>query len=202
MNRSPVSGAARARFVTEATQLFAAQGYDATSVADIQLACGLTAGSGALYKHFGSKRELLAAVIDTHVTTMREASRSFAEQLPDDLVGALRVTAHAVWAGMQRDQQALRVMLRDLDDFPELLENLWAEVRTNVYDEFARWLRAEAERGSNIHVGDPDATAAVLLASLTYYPILNALIGHPPGDIDADRFTEAWVQHAAATLGN
>lgn len=55
---------------------------------------------------------------------------------------------------------------------------------------------------SPLPAGDPDATAAVLLASLTYYPILNALIGHPPGDIDADRFTEAWVQHAAATLGN
>ncbi len=53
-----------------------------------------------------------------------------------------------------------------------------------------------------IHVTDPDATAAVLLVSLTYYPILNVLIGHPPGDIDADRFTEAWIQHATATLAN
>ncbi len=121
--------------------------------------------------------------------------------MPDDLVGALRVTAHAVWAGMQRDHQALRVMLRDLDDFPELLEDIWAEVRTNVYDEFARWLRVEADRGTLHGVADPDATAAVLLASLTYYPILNTLIGHPPGDIDADRFTEAWIQHAMATLG-
>jgi len=194
-------GAVRERYIAEAAQLFATRGYAATSVADIQLACGLTAGSGALYKHFRSKRELLAAVIDTHVTTMREASRSYAEQLPDELVDALRVTAQTVWAGMQRDHQALRVMLRDLDDFPDLLENMWTEVRTNVYDQFARWLRAEAELGSNIHVDDPDATAAVLLASLTYYPILNALIGHPPGDIDADRFTDAWVQHAAATLG-
>ena len=197
----PSSGAAGERFVTEAARLFASQGYAATSVADIQVACGLAAGSGALYKHFRSKRELLAAVIDTHVTTMRESSRSFAGQLPDDPVGAVRMTAHAVWAGMQRDHLALRVMLRDLDDFPELLENLWSEVRTNVYDEFARWIRTEAERGT-IHVNDPDATAAVLLASLTYYPILSALIGHPPGDIDADRFTEAWIQHAAATLGN
>jgi len=61
--------------------------------------------------------------------------------------------------------------------------------------------RTEAERGP-IHVTDPDATAAVLLVSLTYYPILNVLLGHPPGDIDADRFTEAWIQHATATLAN
>lgn len=193
------SGAARERIVTEAARLFATRGYAATSVADIQLACGLTAGSGALYKHFRSKRDLLAAVIGTHITTMREGSQSFANQLPEDLTGALRMTAQAVWAGMQRDHQALRVMLRDLDDSPELLEDLWSEVRANVYDEFARWLRTQADRGT-VHVADPEATAAVLLASLTYYPILNALIGHAPGDIEADRFAEAWVQHAAVTL--
>ncbi|MGI8679550.1 MAG: TetR/AcrR family transcriptional regulator [Jatrophihabitans sp.] len=197
MKRQP--GAARGRIVTEAARLFATQGYAATSVADIQLACGLAAGSGALYKHFRSKRDLLAAIIHTHITTMREGSQSFAAQLPDDVTSALRMTAQAMWAGMQRDHQALRVMLRDLDDFPELLEILWSEVRANVYDEFARWLRTQSERGT-VHVADPDATAAVLLASLTYYPILNALIGHTPGDIEADRFAEAWVQHATLTL--
>jgi len=195
------SGAARERIVIEAARLFASQGYAATSVADIQLACGLTAGSGALYKHFRSKRDLLAAVIGTHITTMRDGSQSFAAQLPDDLTGALRMTAQAVWAGMQCDHQALRVMLRDLDDFPELLENLWSEVRANVYDVFARWLRTQAD-GGTVHLADPDATAAVLLASLTYYPILNDLIGHAPGDIAADRFAEAWVQHAAVTLAS
>jgi len=198
---SQQSGAARERILTEATRLFATRGYTSTSVADIQLACGRTAGSGALYKHFRSKRDLLAAVIGTHITTMREGSQSFAAQLPDDLTGALRMIAQAVWAGMQRDHQALRVMLRDLDDFPELLETLWSEVRANVYDEFTRWLRTQADIGT-VHVADPDATAAVLLASLTYYPILDALIGRTPGDIEADRFAEAWVQHAAVTLGH
>ncbi len=72
--------------------------------------------------------------------------------------------------------------------------------RANVYDEFTRWLRTQADRGT-VHVADPDATAAVLLASLTYYPILDALIGRTPGDIEADRFAAAWIQHAAVTLG-
>ena len=42
---------------------FAAKGYAATSVADIQRASGLAPGSGALYKHFASKRELLEAPV-------------------------------------------------------------------------------------------------------------------------------------------
>jgi len=193
------AGRARDRLVAAAARLFAEQGYAATSVADIQQACGLAGGSGALYKHFASKRALLEAVVGLHVQTMRSGSRSFAEQLPPDLTEALRVTATAVWAGMQRDRDALRVILRDLDAYPDLLETVWAEVLVNVYREFARWLRLAADRGL-VRVTDPEATGAVLLASLTCYPILDALLGRRPGDIAPERFTEAWIQHATASL--
>jgi AcrR family transcriptional regulator len=194
----PVRTSPRERFVAEATRLFASKGYAATSVADIQIACGLTGGSGALYKHFPSKRALLAEVINTHITTMREG-RSSEDGSPDDLTEALRHVARVVWTGMKRDSEVLRVMLRDLDDAPDLLADTWAEVRANVYDGFTRWLVAQRDRGA-VRVADPAATGAVLLASLTYYPILDTLIGHAPGDVDADRFAEAWVAHAVATL--
>ena len=49
----------RDRLLEVALALFARQGYSATSVADIQQACGLSPGSGALYKHFPSKKALL-----------------------------------------------------------------------------------------------------------------------------------------------
>lgn len=190
---------ARDRFVAEAARLFAARGYAATSVADIQIACGLTPGSGALYKHFATKRDLLEAVIATHVTTMQKASASFAQQLPDDLVEALHTTVRAVWDAMRRDSQVLRVTFRDLDAFPDLLDVVWHEVRVNVYDEFACWLHRLNDEGV-IRVEDPAATAAVLLSSLTYHPILFSLIGHHPGDVDAKRFEQAWVRLAAAAL--
>lgn len=51
----------RDRLLSAALRLFAAKRYAATSVADIQRESGLAPGSGALYKHFGSKRELLEA---------------------------------------------------------------------------------------------------------------------------------------------
>ena len=49
-------------------------------------------------------------------------------------------------------------------------------------------------------VADPQATAAVLVASLTYFPILRGLIGRTPGDVDPRRYLDAWVDHAVATL--
>lgn len=91
--------------------------------------------------------------------------------LPNNLVGALRTTAHAVWAGMQRDHQALRVMLRDLDDFRISSRTSGAKsAPTSTTSSPAGY--APKPSAAPVHVVDPDATAAVLLASLTYYPIL------------------------------
>jgi AcrR family transcriptional regulator len=189
----------RERLLVAAAGLFASQGYRATSVADIQLTAGLTAGSGALYKHFASKKALLAEVVGTHVATMRQGRKSFTEAAPEQLEPALRFLVNAMWTAMHHDHQVLRVMLRDLDRFPELLDQVWAQVRTCVYDELATWLCNQRNRGA-VEVADPEATAAVLLASLTYYPILDILIGHTPGDLEPARYTEAWVSQALAAL--
>lgn len=189
----------RQRFIEVAARLFAERGYVATSVADIQTALGLRAGSGALYKHFPSKRALLEEVVGIHLATMRAGNAEFAAQLPTDLEQALSFVADAVWAGMQRDHAVLRVLLRDLDAHPDLLDDVWTAIRANVYDVFSVWLRSQAATGT-ILVEDPEATGAVLLASLTYRPILDALIGHTPGDVGAARFRAAWVHHALATL--
>jgi AcrR family transcriptional regulator len=53
----------RETLLREARRLFAERGYAATSVADVQAAAGLAPGSGALYKHFPSKRALLEAAL-------------------------------------------------------------------------------------------------------------------------------------------
>ena len=67
-------GVTRRRILDEAVRLFATRGYDATSVADIQTACGLNPGSGALYKHFPSKAALLEAAV--HDNLERLAART------------------------------------------------------------------------------------------------------------------------------
>jgi hypothetical protein len=82
--------------------------------------------------------------------------------------------------------------LRDLDAFPELLDRVWAALLANVYDIFAAWLDDQNTRRGTPIVDAPP-TAAVLLASLTYPPILDALIGHILADIDHARYRSAWV---------
>jgi len=54
----------RARLLDAAAEVFAERGYDGTRVADIAAAAGVS--NGALYAHFGSKAELLAAALRTY----------------------------------------------------------------------------------------------------------------------------------------
>lgn len=180
-------------------RLFGERGYDATSVADIQVACGLTAGSGALYKHFASKRELLAEGIHRYVEAMKKSATELIPSLPEDPRAALTVIADAVSSAMAGDRAIIRVGLRDLEQFPDLLDVLWDGLLVALYRELTAWLDAQQELG-RIQAGDTAATAAVLVASLTYYRVLQSLIGHSPGDVELDEYLTAWVGSAVATL--
>ena len=192
-------GTMRDRMIEAGMTLFGERGYDATSVADIQMACGLTAGSGALYKHFPSKQALLAEGVRRYVASVESSRAGLMEILPDDPRQALEMMAGAVAAAMAGDGPVIRVVLRDLERFPDLLAELWDGLLAALYVEVANWLRAQQDRG-RVTVTDPAATAAVLLASLTYYRILEALIARTPGDVDLPAFLAAWVDSAVATL--
>jgi AcrR family transcriptional regulator len=189
----------RDELVDAAMQLFGERGYDATSVADVQRACGLAPGSGALYKHFASKRDLLAEGIRRYVDELERAASELIASLPPDPHAALTAIAHTVFAAMTGDRAVVRVGLRDLEQFPDLLDVLWNGLLVALYRELSEWLRT-AHLDRRIHVTDPEATAAVLVASLTYFRVLQALIGHSPGDVDEHAYLAAWVASAAKTV--
>ena len=81
MRRSREEAAAtRARIVAVAARLFRARGIDATSVADVMSALGLTVGG--FYRHFDSKEALVAEAIDaaSRETIDRHLTKSAARE--------------------------------------------------------------------------------------------------------------------------
>lgn len=189
----------RDELVEAGMRLFAERGYAQTTVADVQSACGMTAGSGALYKHFASKAALLEAGVHRYVEDLQARRAGFIGRLPDDPRAALGAVAAAVSAAMAQDRSIIRVTFRDLDGFPDLLEALWQGLVGALYQELADWISAQVEQG-RVEVVDPLATAAVLIASLTYPPVLDALISRRPGDVAPQAYLTAWVDSAVATL--
>ena len=188
----------RERLLDAAIRLFARQGYAQTSIADIQRDCGLSAGSGALYKHFSSKRELLEAATRRFADRLANDRKRFDVNPGDGTEQVLRRAATLIWDGIQENSPLLRVIFRE-PAFPELADELWSAITENAYRGFASGLRVVVDAGM-MRIDDPDATAAVLVASLAYYPMVGLLIGHTPGDIDRDRYLEAWISHARAGL--
>jgi AcrR family transcriptional regulator len=192
-------GVTKERILDEAIRLFSVRGYDATSVADIQQACGLAPGSGALYKHFPSKTALLEGAVRRNLDLMARRRTTVVTDLPDDPREALRLLADVVWAVLDSERDLVRIMIREFAGFPELFERMWQAVIAHLYQECANWIGALKDSGK-ASIVDPEATAAVLIASLTYYPILGLLIGHTPGDVEPQRFLDAWLDHAVRTL--
>lgn len=176
-------------------ELFARQGYASTSIADIQQACGLSPGSGALYKHFPSKKTLLQEATRRQVEQMRAMHDKYNRTRPTDIQAALRQAVEQIWAGINNDARLFRVMFREPEALDGMVDELWEAVATNAYQRAGRALSAAKDAGVS-QADDPEATATVLVAALAYLPITQMLIGRTPANIDADRFREAWLRLA------
>jgi AcrR family transcriptional regulator len=182
-----------------ALQLFAAKGYAATSVADIQQAAGLAPGSGALYKHFSSKRALLEEAVASRIEKIVTAREQYDSGEPKAVENAVRTAGQLIWSNLTESEELLRVMLREPDELGDLDEKTWQIITDNAYQRFADELTRSNESGRT-QIPDPEAAAAVAIASLSYFATLRALTNRTPGNVADDRYFEAWVDQITAVL--
>ncbi|GAA2083189.1 TetR/AcrR family transcriptional regulator [Actinomadura alba] len=188
----------RERIVAEALRLFADRGYAATSVAEIEAASGLSPGAGGLYRHFRSKEEVLAAAIREHITRTREQLSTYLQQasaLHDEpLASRLSLACQVGLAKMREEQDLIRVLFRDLDQFPDLVAEMREGIVNPLYDGIATWLSAQPEFAG----ADEDwpAVASILGGAVVNYWLANESLYEPPKRIDEKRFVAAWARLA------
>ena len=193
----PAGGASAARSDTaerllrEALRLFAERGYERTSIADIQGAVGLRPSSGALYKHYPSKEALLRAGVERFADA-GERARAWLGQLPERPEEALERIGREVLAVLGAEADEVRLVWRELAQFPELQGRARGTMQAS-YAALGAWLRERAARGE-LRAADPEATAAVLLGSLTMFRVFEILLGARPAAVDDERFLRAWLE--------
>jgi AcrR family transcriptional regulator len=186
--RSP----AAERLLSAAMKLFAEQGYDGTSVGEIQEAAGLTYGSGALYKHFRSKEALLEAGVRRFVESAGAGHKRLEALSALPIEDAVAELARFVMAAFRHDHDELRIVWRDLDRFPEL-QQLVTEQRIQLtMDVMASWLEEQVAAG-RLRAHDTAAMAAVAVAPMVFIQLLRALLHHTPGGMTDERFVDAWT---------
>ena len=191
-------GATRARVLEVAGELFGLQGYQATTIAQLEKAAGLSPGSGGLYRHFPSKRALLEASLKRQVDSGPDlASFLSVPADPDDVRSQLLAVARAGLRRLRHERDLNRLLLRDLRDFPDLLAMVRDTELRRVHEGLARWLSASGGPGSL----DPSTVATILMGAVSHYWILSDVFGGAhPFDTDEEAFLGVVADMAAATL--
>lgn len=128
-----VSESTRERIIDAAVVLFGERGFKGTPITAIEERAGLSPGAGGLYRHFGSKQELLEAALEPVLDSVQflEQARSL---LPlGDLRSELTVLARGGLVGIAASRPLLRIIERDPDVLPELRDRVRAEVIERGY---------------------------------------------------------------------
>ncbi|UGT57690.1 TetR/AcrR family transcriptional regulator [Nocardia asteroides] len=204
----PISS--RDRIITEALRLFGEQGYAKTSIAQIEQAAGLSGGSGALYRHFKSKDELLVQAVGTRLVDRGEWDRFMAPEFSlaavldtitpgGDLVDKLVALCRIGLTRLDHDRDVTRILLRDNSIPAALLEVFREQEYAVVMAAVTKGLRELA--GPHALDQDWDATAAVLVGALAHFWMMRDIFdGGHPADVDTDRYLIATAQMTAARL--
>lgn len=192
------TGSTRDRIVSEAMRLFGEQGYTATRISQIEEAAGLSPGAGGLYRHFKSKRELLAEGVrrriaegDELITYINDRD-AFAALPPRERFAMI---ARAGLARLARERDLNRLLVRDLAQFPDLLEMVREGEISRVHRGAARWLAGQA--GAEGPERDWEALGTVLVNAVAHYWLLSDVFGDPPHGVDEARYVAALAELAA-----
>jgi len=197
----------RDRLLTEGLRLFGEQGYASTSIAQIETAAGLSPGSGSLYKHFRSKRELLAEGMERLLSGGDELSNELSVDQPRDLTERLADVVRMALRRLDEDRDLSRLLFRGLDAFPDLLDRFGEGEIARFHHQAATMLTELAQDAHERDVAGDDVTefdwaaaAVVLQGATVHYWLMTDLFGEHPTGVDEGRFTAAAAALTAALL--
>jgi AcrR family transcriptional regulator len=172
--------ATRAHVLETATRLFAARGYDATSIEDVLAATSLS--RGALYHHFPSKEALFEAVLDAveaEIAQLLGAARAAAGPIE-----GLRVACDAFLklAGEQKIRQIVLI------DAPAVVGwQKWREIDArHGFGRMKASVKAAAAQG-RVPAELVETYAHIMLAALFELALLVARAENPKAALKTNR---------------
>lgn len=175
-----------ARVVAAAMRCFASKGYSSTTMADIEEAAGLKPGGGGTYRHFASKRAILDAVID--------AALSDTDEVLAPPPTSLEAAACEALVQLDRHRDLMGLMLRDLDQFPDLQKKVIRRLVSGP-------IRLVAERTATVapHL-DSEALAVLLVGALVNVKVIEMLGGRSQIGVSQKRLVTAWAHLYRSSL--
>jgi AcrR family transcriptional regulator len=161
----------RERILQAAAQVFAREGYARATTRTLAAAAGVN--EVTLFRHFGNKQNLFAAVIDEYaasaLTTALEA------QLTGDYHQDLLTMGRQVMQLMLERGEAVRLMLCEAEHFPEVRETM-AQNPRRLREALSTYLQQQMQRGQvrELHA---EAAAQAFWGMFFAYSISLGLLG-------------------------
>ena len=183
----------RERILDAALRLFASRGYEATSIGEIEEAAGLVPRSGALYKHFASKRALIDAALVERFTMLDSIDERIELMPLGDLNAELTLLARMALDELEGEQLLCRLVMKEGDRFPELGDAFHAGIVDRGHRIAVAWLRnRSAALGSELP--DVEATAQVMTDALVGYVLQETIFGKRTTRVGRERLIGAWTR--------
>jgi AcrR family transcriptional regulator len=161
----------RERILDAALDLFAEEGFQGTTITEVERRVGLTPGTGSFYRHFASKEELLKAAVEREVDRCMAEIAEARSSPPEDGEPALDLAMR----DLRRFDRLLRLALTEGDRVPELREVISTALQGP---------------GEQLSWAD-DPTTVVRLAALGGYHLFSLAQGRPFQGAPEDEFLAA-----------
>ncbi|HUR12990.1 MAG TPA: helix-turn-helix domain-containing protein [Mycobacteriales bacterium] len=171
----------RERILDTALAQFAARGVEAVAVTDLEEGAGLKPGSGSFYRHFRSKDDVLAAVVDREVERAEERREVRpSRELGEEYTAAL--------AALDALRPLVALLVRDGARLPRL-DRVRAVLAEGGVRLDADRLQERMDTGE-VPARDAVAVAAVVQMALVGHHLAEQFFGAGLG-VDRDRFVAA-----------
>jgi AcrR family transcriptional regulator len=153
--------------------LFARKGFHGTSMRDIAREAEIT--EGLIYHYFASKRDLFRAIIEEHsFLPILRTLPDLAEQL--DLRALLIVLARGFFDVLRQNTELTRLLLQEVQVFPEEKEVFFADAVGQSITELARVLDHKMSEKARSQV-DPQVAARLFFNSLLAFFVEQEILG-------------------------
>jgi AcrR family transcriptional regulator len=185
----------RSRLIECAIELFAENGYEGTSVGEIETAAGLVPRSGGLYKHFPSKRALLGAALAERMDAIDRLDQRM-DLLPlGDIDAELTTIGRLALSELESERQLARIVMKEGDRFPEIAADFHDAIVARGRSLAVTWLTTRAH-AFGIEPEDPEAMAEVMADALIGRALQSFMFGERLSQVEEERFVAAWVRLA------
>jgi AcrR family transcriptional regulator len=154
-------------------QLFADRGFHGTSMRDIAREAEIT--EGLIYHYFASKRDLFRAIIEEYsFLPLLRTLPDLAQQL--DLRALLIVLARGFFDVLHQNTQLTRLLLQEVQVFPEEKEAFFADAVGESITELGRILDDRMSERARAQV-DPQVAARLFFNALLAFFVEQEILG-------------------------